>query len=266
MSTTQRHAGTAHAAPLAALSLLVVVSASAATLVQQPPQTIASVANLTDACLTQTMAVVGDVHRVFGPRLFTVAVPGIYSDQLVFVPGPRVAAVANGFPVCVFGTITRTRDVNFEDEWGSFFDDTHAIVDAYPTMLTTNQVASGGMDLVMAAAAHATWPDTADAGDRTVTDADRLATSTDTRLVGQFVSLRGVRIATVVSPAGFWIATDHEELFVLPSDEIHPKAGQRVNLKGIVLQLPDGMINRLGDYPAARDEAIYVYASQFRAL
>jgi hypothetical protein len=261
MSMTQSHARAHPAAPLAAWSMLVVVTAPA---LAQQSQNVES-PGVTNACLTQTMAVVGDVHRVFGPRLFTVAVPGLDSEQLVFVPGPRVAAVASGFPVCVFGTISRTREVNFELEWGSF-DDTHAIAGAYPTMLTTNQVASDGTDLVISSAAHATWRYKADAGDRTVTDIDRLANSTDTKLIGKFVSLRDARIATVVSPAGFWIATDHEELFVLPSDEIHPKPGQRVNLKGIVLQLPDGMSNRLGDYSAARDEVIYVYASQFRTL
>jgi hypothetical protein len=33
-----------------------------------------------------------------------------------------------------------------------------------------------------------------------------------------------------------------------------------------VLRLPDGMTNRLGDYGAATNEIIYIYASQFRTL
>jgi hypothetical protein len=37
-----------------------------------------------------------------------------------------------------------------------------------------------------------------------------------------------------------------------------------VNLKGVVLEVPERMANRLGDYQAARDETIYVYASQIR--
>jgi hypothetical protein len=92
-----------------------------------------------------------------------------------------------------------------------------------------------------------------------------LSESADTQLVGGFVSLRNVRISVVVE-RGFWVASDHEEVFVLPADEIHAQPGQHVNIKGIVLRLPDGMANRLGDYGAASNEVICIYASQIRSL
>jgi hypothetical protein len=115
------------------------------------------------------------------------------------------------------------------------------------------------------AAEVATSADAAIAG-RMLTDVDGLAHSTDTELVGRPVSLRDVRIGTVGSEHGFWLASGREDLFVLPADEVHPRPGQRINLKGVILQLPDRMVNRLGDYRAARDETIYVYASQLRTL
>jgi hypothetical protein len=210
------------------------------------------------------MALVGEVRTILGPRLFTITVPGIDSDQMVFVRGPRVAAVAAGFPVCVIGAIAPTRDLNLEDEWGTL-DDPHAIALAYPTAMVTNQVASDGTDLVVSAAAHATVLAAGAAAERTLTDLETLTESADTQLVGRFVSLRDVRII-IVAARGFWVASDHEEVFVLPADETHPHPGQRVNVKGIVLRLPDGMTNRLGDYGAASNEVIYIYASQFRTL
>jgi hypothetical protein len=202
---------------------------------------------------------------VFGPRLFAVAAPDTGIDMLVFVPDSRVAAVRAGMPVCIDGTIALTRAVHLEQAWGSFERDLSPAL-AYPSTLMVEQVTSRGVDVVVSAAAHATWPDTGATPVRLLTDVGMLANAADTKLVGQFVSLLDVRITTVVSPAGFWVASDSEELFVLPADEIHPQPGQRVNLKGVVLQVPDGMTNRLGDYGAARDEAIYVYASQFRTL
>lgn len=55
-------------------------------------------------------------------------------------------------------------------------------------------------------------------------------------------------------------------LFVLPGDAVHLRQGARVNIRGFVLELPEGMKDRLDDYLAARDEAIYVYANQVRTL
>jgi hypothetical protein len=261
MNPTPRRAATWHAASLAATWMLLVISVA---LAQQRPQPIESVPDAPDACLHQPMARVGEVRTILGPRLFTITVPGIDSDRLVFAPGPLIAAVATGFPVCVAGAIVPTRELNLAHEWGTF-DDRRAIALAYPTATVTNHATSGGTRLVISAAAHATFPDASAAAERTLTDLEMLTESVDTRLIGRFVSLRNVQISVVVE-RGFWIASDHEEVFVLPADEIHPQRGQHVNIKGIVLRLPDGMTNRLGDYRAASNEIIYIYASQFRTL
>jgi hypothetical protein len=245
--------------------MLLDASAAPSSVAEQDAQATGSVSAASNVCSTRSLPVFGEVRSVFGPRLFTVAAPGTGFDRLVFVPGWHVAAVRTGIPLRIVGTITTTRAANLDNEWGSFAP-AASLAPAFPTTLVAEQVTSRGMEIVLSAAAHAMWPNTPAAADRTVTDVDMLAHSTDTTLVGRFVSLRDVRITVVVSATAFWIASDHEELFVLSGDDIHPRSGQRVNLKGVVLQLPSGMANRLGDYRAARNEAIYVYASQFRTL
>jgi hypothetical protein len=80
-----------------------------------------------------------------------------------------------------------------------------------------------------------------------LTDVAVLAASSDTHLVGRTVAVRNARIRVVVSAGGFWIRANGEELFVLPDDEARLQPGQRVNLRGIVLELPDGASNRLDD-------------------
>jgi len=82
------------------------------------------------------------------------------------------------------------------------------------TTIATRQVVSGGTDLVTLAVAHATLPDARTAEEHTLSDLEILAASADRRLVGRFVSLRNVQVGEVVAGRGFWIASDHEELFV----------------------------------------------------
>lgn len=235
---------------VAVISVLLAIS-SEARRSHQNAAPVESIPGASAVCPNETMPLIGEVGRVFGPRLFAVIVPGIEGETLVFVPGSRVAAVRAGLPVCILGAVSPTLTVDLEHEWGSFERD-RSPANVYPTTLVAERVASR-MDVIISAAQHATFPNTTSAADRTLTDVDMLANSTGTELVGQFVSLRNVRITVVGSRRGFWISSDSEELFVLPADEVHPQPGQRVNLKGVVLQLPDGMMNRLGDYSAARD-------------
>ena len=97
-------------------------------------------------------------------------------------------------------------------------------------------------------------------------DLAALASSDDSTLVGRLVDLRNARISAVAAAGGFWVSSNDEQLFVLPGDAVHLRQGARVNIRGFVLELPEGMKNRLDDYLAARDEAIYVYANQVRTL
>jgi hypothetical protein len=99
-----------------------------------------------------------------------------------------------------------------------------------------------------------------------ITDLRVLASSTDTEFVGRAVDIKRAPINAVGSTGGFWLDSDGDRVFVLTADETHFKRGQRVNLRGVVRQLPDEMKNRLDDYSAARDETIYIYATQVRAV
>ena len=262
MRTRQRRAW--WAGPLAS-SILLGAAAPPLSLVGQDAPPLRSVPGASDLCSSHTTPVFGEVRTVFGPRLFTVTASDSGIDRLVFVPGWHVAAVRTGISLCIVGTTTPTSAANVEHEWGSF-DRAGSPAPEFPTTLIAEQVTSHGADVVVSAAAHAAWPNATAAADRMVTDVNLLANSTDTRLVGRFVSLRDVRITAVVSSVSFWITSYGEELFVLSGDESHARPGQRINLKGVVLQFPNGMADRLGDYGAARDETIYVYASQFRTL
>jgi hypothetical protein len=168
-------------------------------------------------------------------------------------------------PVCVVGTLASTPTVDFQHAWGSFERDPLP-AHVYPNTLLATHVTSLRTDVIISAAEHATFPVAGSAAARILTDIDLLANSIDTDLVGRYVSLRDVRITIVGSQRGFWVASGNEELFVLPADEVRARPGQRVNLKGVVLQMPKDMTNKLADYDAARDEVIYLYASQLRTL
>jgi hypothetical protein len=255
---TARRAGS-----LTVCSMLLAISATAQS-PQQPPAPGEFVTDAPADCPGTAMTVMGEVTNVFGPRLFTIAASGTHEETLVYVPGSSVAAARTGLPVCVAGVPASTPTIAFDHEWGSFGLD-RSPGNIYPTTLVATRVTNRQADVIISAAQHATFP-AASAVAGTVTDIDMLASSTDTALVGRYVSLRDVQIGIVGSQPGFWVASDNGDLFVLPADEVHPRPGQRVNLKGVVLQLPDGMTNRLGDYRAGRDEVIYLYASQFRTL
>lgn len=248
------------AAMFSALSFI----ATSASPSQAPAALIGPVTPTAD-CPVLSISLIGQVAKVFGPRLFTVAVPGVQAETMVSVPGSRVAAVHTGLPVCILGVSAATATAHFGHNWGSF-EGRETAAHAYQSMLVATQATSRRSDVIVSAAEHATFAVDGSAAARVVTDLETLANSNDTSLVGRYVSLLNVQITVVGSRPGFWIGSASEELFVLPADEVHPEPGQRVNLKGVVLQLPQGMTNMLADFRAARDEVIYVYASQFRTL
>jgi hypothetical protein len=67
-----------------------------------------------------------------------------------------------------------------------------------------------------------------------------------------------------VSTGGFWITSDSERLFVLPSDRTNVQQGQQVSIMGTVLELPNQMKDRLDKGNRAQHEEIYIYATQVK--
>jgi hypothetical protein len=220
-------------------------------------------ASVGTAVARQVEDISGEVRDVLGPRIFTVSYDASMPDVLVYLPGPRVAVVRAGMPVVVTGATVSPTAINLDAEWSSL-ENSHARVREYTRVFVAEEVTHEGRQIAISAAARV-WPDIPGAISPLI-DIEALATSEDTSLVGRMVELRNARISAVVSDGGFWLTTMDEELFVRPGDETHLQPGGRVNIKGIVLELPDRMINRLEDYAAARNETIYIYASQVRSL
>jgi hypothetical protein len=250
---------------IVSLATTLLVASPATSRAQERTPVRAAVDSESRADVLGETTLTGEVHRVIGPRLFTIAAQTQLGDALVFVPGARVAAISTGAAVVVTGMMRLSTAANLDNEWGSFQNE-NARHSEYPMLLVAERLTSNGVDAAISAAARAVESDTplATASERALTDVDALGASADTRLVGRAVHLRNVAVQQVVSGGGFCIVSGGEELFVRPADESHLRDGQRVNLKGVVLELPERMANRLGDSQAARDETIYVYASQIR--
>jgi hypothetical protein len=214
-------------------------------------------------------SVTGAVEAVLGPRLFRVAPWDGSETRLVYVPPPGLALVRDGVSVAITGAIRPAASNVIAHEWYRFGD--NADVNSFRTdrtILVADRLTSEGtnIDLTEARDALASertgQPETAPA----LTDLETLAASTDEQLVGRSVDLRNARITAIVSGGGFWVSAGGKQLFVLPGDETHLRQDQLVNFRGVVLELPRGAQNRLGDYTASRDEVIYVYATQVRVL
>jgi hypothetical protein len=209
------------------------------------------------------------VHRVVGPRIFTIVHTGptAVAEILVFVPPPQLAAVREGTRAFITGTVRPASTSAIEHEWGSDVASTRRVQSPDRAMLVAEAVIVDGIDVAMDASAA--WRSTGMADPRALgplEDLGRLASSGSAELVGRPVDLRNVEISAVAAGGGFWIASKDEQLFVLPGDTVLSRQGARVNVKGFVLELPDGMRSRLDDDLAARDETIYVYANQVRTL
>jgi hypothetical protein len=219
--------------------------------------------------LGQRISVSTAVLRVLGPRLFTVGGPDqvIDHEMLVYVPPPGLALVRAGMPTMILGTVRPFAAAELAREWGwNGNASAHSIVDDRVIIVADAAVSDGTSADVGAIAGRQSSSASRIEDDATLTDVNALGASTDAGLVGRRVYIRNARINAVAAGGGFWVATTHEQLFVRPGDAVHLRREQRVNIRGVVLELPGGMKNRLGDYIAARNEAIYVYANQIRTL
>jgi hypothetical protein len=242
----------------------------------------------------QRVTVRGEVENVLGPRLFTVDEQDwvdFDGETLVLVPAPAIAFVREDRPVIITGTVRPFMKAEITREWGWLGDPTIEAEFSRRSILVAESVTSVGDNVVLTThidrkdtpAASNNKADNADqtastsasapqqsGQQQTVTDIRQLATTTDERLVGRQVNLQKAHVAATMATGGFWIDAGEDRLFVLPSGDPQTghtskvKQGDRVSIMGTVLELPNGMKNRLDENGAAMDEEIYVYANQIK--
>jgi hypothetical protein len=217
----------------------------------------------------QKITVSGEVGEVLGPRLFTIDERhwiDFDGETLVMV---LAALVRDNNPVTVTGTVRRFVRAEIEPEWG-WFDEPGVDIDfADRAVIMADRVTSAGEELAIRmnvnrdTAVGTSGSATTGRAGQPITDAQMLASSNDERLVGRRVELHNARVSSMASGNGFWISgTGNERVFVLPSEKMQVQIGQgqTVDITGVVLQLPNGMRERIGD--RSRDEDIYVYGNQ----
>lgn len=232
-----------------------------------------------DKYVGQTVRVTGEVEDVFGPRLFTIDEPNwmdFDGETVVYVPASLAALVREDDQVTVVGTVRNLESNEFLPELSWYerdpavelgFEDRPAIV---------------ANDLVGGDSNRALWisvdPKNADHmpkseghrnTDAALTDANEV-TGGDDMLIGRSVKLTDVHVKRTGAHNGFWIESDGNHIFVMPSGrgdtQMTPAAGDRVMLEGTVLALPRGMFKATGtegrmhhDLDANND--IYIYAT-----
>jgi hypothetical protein len=220
----------------------------------------------------QKITVTGEVQDVLGPRLFTIDERqwiDFDGELLVMLPAPLAAMVRDDDPVTVTGTVRPFVRAEIEREWGWFEEPGVDIDFSNRAVIMADRVTSNGEEVALRTTVNreaAVGTAGSIATGRTgppATDAQMLASSNDERLVGRRVEIANARVASTANGGGFWISgTGNERLFVLPSDKMPApiSQGQNVRITGVVLELPSGMRDRIGD--RTHDEDIYVYASQ----
>lgn len=233
--------------------------------------------------LGQMVTVTAEVQEVLGPRLFTIDERqwiDFDGEVLVMVPAPLAAMVRDDDPVTVTGTVRPLVRADIEREWG-WFDEPGVDIDFNNrAIIIADRVTSNGEEMALRMTVDREGPvgtnregavgttgSTGSSGSgpamQPITDAQMLAAANDDRLIGRRVEIANARVASMASGNGFWISgTGNERFFVLPGDKMQAQIaqGQNVSISGVVLELPSGMKERIGD--RTRDEDIYVYASQ----
>jgi hypothetical protein len=94
-----------------------------------------------------------------------------------------------------------------------------------------------------------------------LTDAAAIG-SANRELVGRQVDLSKVEVARSAAAQGFWIASGNSSVFVLPAPNAvtaKPTAGQKVDIDGVMLEMPKWM--RARSTADGANEHVYIYAS-----
>jgi hypothetical protein len=224
----------------------------------------------TEKYIGQTISVDGEVDDVFGPRLFTIDERNwgdLDGEILVFMPSPLAAFVKEDDRVTITGTVKPFVKADVEREWGWLGLDPEIEVDfSKKPILVANRIVGGNNNVAMVISSPA-------AGDRPVGTTGGGATSPtsvkdlaavaggDDELVGRQVDLTGLKVARSAAGRGFFVQAGEQHVFVLPAkDGKRVTSGDTVSVKGVVLEMPDAMDDRLKP-PANTNDEIYVYAT-----
>jgi hypothetical protein len=211
--------------------------------------------------LGKTVTVEGEVDRVLGPHLFTIDERDWVDAERelpVAVPEPFAALVRSDAPVRVTGTIQKVPIAQIQKDRTFFGDEKiKAEIETKPILVATDVVATqSGVSL----RAHADQPvgTSGGAAGAPLTDPNQLAQATDKNLVGRRVDLKGVTVGAT-GDQGFWIQTPSgERIFVASANRAPVKEGQKADVQGLVLELPEGLRVNV----KAAGEPIYIYAER----
>jgi hypothetical protein len=209
--------------------------------------------------LGKTVTVEGEIDRVLGPNLFTIDERDWVDadrEMAVVVPEPFAAIVRSDVPVRVTGTVEKMPIAKIAH--GVFNDQKiKAEIETQPVLVASDIVATqSGVNLRV----QVDKPDTSGATGQPLTDVNEVAKGNDKNLVGKRVDLNGVMI-TSVGHEGFWVRTPSgERIFVLTKGKPGVKEGQQAEVKGVVLELPEGLKVQVN----AGNESIYILADSVR--
>lgn len=212
-----------------------------------------------------------EVEDVYGPRLFTVDEPAwgdLEGEILVFASGAQAVPVRDGDRVTVSGTVKAFAPAAVAHEWG--WRATDAAVEGRlmkrPVLVAT-RIVGGDSDRAMVVRSDGSTRDGGSASANAHGARPPVMASVDAvvkgdeQLVGRRVRLEGVRVGAHARPRGFFVAEGYQRMFVLAPEEMQePPTGARATIRGIVLQFPDGMAERI-DAPEESNDAIYVLAT-----
>lgn len=208
------------------------------------------------------------VDRVWGPRLFSIGkteAERTGPSLLVLVAPPAILVVRDQAVVTISGTVRAFRSTDLSRYWGFGGARTASErVLSQAILIVADTVTEDGTSLVINAASWLT-AGVPDISEPPLRDVRPLVSSRDTTLVGRAVNLRNVHVSALTSTRGSG-SRPAVNRCSSPLTKRISGTDKRISLLGVVLRLPDAMRNRLGDYDAARDEAVYVYATQVRAL
>jgi hypothetical protein len=208
--------------------------------------------------------------RRAGPRMFTIderSWGDLEGEILVYMPSQFAAFVREDDRVTVEGTVQRFNLAEVEQEWGWFgLNDEVEVNFVERPVLVADRIVGGDNDIAM-------FINVSPGADRPVgtsgglMDLQKFANTDADDLVGELVHLDDVKVVGTAADQknGFFIDAGGEHVFVLPaSPGTMAAAGQAVAIEGVVLELPDGMDDRLKS-PGDLNDDIYIYATAVRS-
>ena len=220
----------------------------------------------------QTISVDAEIEDVFGPRVFTIDEANwgdLQGELLVYMPTTLAALIREDDRVTITGTVKPFVRAEVEREWGWLGLDEEVEIDlAKKPVLVATRIVGGTNNAAMVIKLDApdeTAVGTSGIGTSTaLSDLAAIADGTDD-LVGRHANLTGVKVDAIAKDGGFFANTTNGTIFVLPAsgEKAAVRAGETVSLKGVVLQMPSGIKERLNAPAGAKalNDDIYVYAT-----